>query len=393
MPRVARPLALSLLLGVPASAGAQSFERFSLALDSLAQTHRLPGYSAAIVRDGAVAWSHGWGFADPERQRRATPETPYRLASVTKPIAATILMQLVHEGRLRLDAPMRDFTIHPWFEPGGGSWAHYPDRYVDGTITVRHVLTHTSQSTPPGEAYRYSGNIFGDLTWVIEDILKESYPRVVQERILDPVGMSRTAAGHLAPWSQAIVRELAVPMAVRGDTVRPGTYPGFGVEPGIDVTPWNLAPAFALPAASDAARRRVLGARYTPLHSAQTAAGMISTVLDLARFDVALDRGRLIPAALRDAMFTPSRRADGAALPYGLGWFVETVGGHRVAWHYGWFPPTVSALYVKLPDLGLTFILLSNSDLLSYGMSWTAEGVRASPFARLFLDEASRLRH
>jgi hypothetical protein len=57
-----------------------------------------------------------------------------------------------------------------------------------------------------------------------------------------------------------------------------------------------------------------------------------------------------------------------------------------VAWHYGWFPPTVSALYLKLPDRGLTFILLSNSDLLSYGMSWTAEGIRASPFARLFLD-------
>jgi hypothetical protein len=60
--------------------------------------------------------------------------------------------------------------------------------------------------------------------------------------------------------------------------------------------------------------------------------------------------------------------------------------GIRIVWHYGWFPPTVSALYLKVPEKKLTFLLLSNCDGLSAGMAWTAEGIRASPYARLFLE-------
>ena len=84
-------------------------------------------------------------------------------------------------------------------------------------------------------------------------------------------------------------------------------------------------------------------------------------------------------------MFTPSRTQTGARLPYGLGWFVEDADGLRLVWHYGWFPPTISALYLKVPDHRLTLILLANSDALSAGVAWTEQGVRASPFARLFL--------
>lgn len=88
----------------------------------------------------------------------------------------------------------------------------------------------------------------------------------------------------------------------------------------------------------------------------------------------------------RERMFTPSRSSKGERLPYGLGWFVEDVEGTRLIWHYGWYPPTVSAFYLKVPEQRLTFLLLSNCDRLSAGMPWTAEGVRASPYARLFLE-------
>ena len=386
MPRL---ILLMLLLPARTIGGQEPYAAFQSALDSLARANHMPGYSAVIVREGAVVWRHGFGFAEIERRTPATPATPYRLASVTKPIAATILMQLTEEGRLDLDAPMADFPLHAWFEPTNESWAHFPSRYASKTITVRHVLTHTSQSDPPGEAYRYNGNIFGDLTWVIEGITRRSYPRVVQERILDRVGMSRTAAGHMAPWSQAFVREIAVPYNVKGDTVARGTYPGFGIEHDADVTPWNLNPAFRTPARTDSARRALLGPGYTPLYSAQTAAGMVSTVEDLAKFDIALDAGRLVSAESRRQMFTASARRDGTPLPYGLGWFVEQVDGRKAVWHYGWFPPTVSALYFKLPEQQLTFIMLSNSDLLSARMSWTAQGIRASPYARLFLERVA----
>lgn len=359
---------------------------FEVALEHLARETHLPGLSAAIVKDQALLWSRGFGQADLERHLPATPETPYRLASVSKPFAAMLLMQLVEEGKLDLDAPMRDFTIHPWFEPGGGSWAHYPERYADKRITVRHVLTHTSQSEPPGNAYNYNGNIFADLTWVIEDVTKQSYPDVLRQRILEPLQMRHTLPGQLVPWGQSTATVIATAYALEAGRAVPGTYPGFGLDPDTDVGPWKLNPAFRLPSATQAARKKLLGSAYTPLYSAQTAAGMVSTVADLARFDVALDAATLVSAASRDSMFTPARNAAGERLPYGLGWFVEEVEGVRLVWHYGWFPPTVSALYLKVPERGLTLLLLSNCDGLSAGMAWTAVGVRASPFARLFLD-------
>ena len=362
---------------------------FTTALDSLATAFRLPAYSAVIVSEGEVVWRRGWGFANLEGRIPATPDTPYRLASVTKPITATILMQLVERDSLDLDAPMHRFAIHPWFAPDAGSWAHFPERYADGRITVRHVLTHTSQADPPGSAYRYDGNIFGDLTWVVESVTRRSFPQVLQDRVLDPLGMSRSAPGHLVPWRRDVTGAVATPYAVDSAGMTPRTYPGFGLEP--DADPGPLEPAFRLPPSTDSARRALLGAHYTPLHSAQAAAGMIASAEDLARFDIAFDKGRLLSASGREAMFTRPKAPDGSALRYALGWFVETLHGERIAWHYGWFPPTVSALYLKLPDRGLTFILLSNSDRLSAEMSWTARGIRASPFARLFLERIAAI--
>ena len=84
-------------------------------------------------------------------------------------------------------------------------------------------------------------------------------------------------------------------------------------------------------------------------------------------------------------MFTPQTTPNGATLPYALGWFSEVQQDVRLVWHYGWFPPVVSALYLKVPDKEITFLLLSNSDGLSAGYAWTQRGVQASPYARLFL--------
>ncbi len=361
-------------------------DAFAAAVGDLAKEIGLPGMSAAIVRDGEMVWSAGYGHADVERNILARADTPYRLASLSKPFAAVILMQLMEEGRVELDGPMRDFAVHAWFEPGGGSWAHYPSRYDDGTITVRHILTHTSQSEPPGSAYAYSGNIFGDLTWVIEDAAGQSYPVAVRDRILKPLQMNRSCPGQLAPWCDEVVGALAKPYDISNDSLVAGTYPGFGVDSDADVTAWGLDPAYRLPATTQDARRKRLGSSFTRLFSSQSAAGMISSVEDLAKFDIALDGNRLVSKQSRELMFTAARTPDGDELPYGLGWFVEDNDGTKLVWHYGWYPPTVSALYIKVPSRRLSLILLSNCDGLSAGVSWSALGVKASPFARLFLE-------
>jgi hypothetical protein len=85
-------------------------------------------------------------------------------------------------------------------------------------------------------------------------------------------------------------------------------------------------------------------------------------------------------------VFTPAVSSSGKTPPYALGWFVEEIAGRKVAWHYGWLPPCVSALYVRVPAAELGFFLLANNDRLSESFAWTARGVRASPFARAFLE-------
>lgn len=356
-----------------------SLEALSDSIATLLRANRIPGAAATVVEDGAIVWSRGFGYADRERRLPATPQTPFRLASVSKPLAAVIIMQLVEEGRLGLDARMADLAIPQWL-PNNRITARYDER----PILVRHVLTHTSDSVP-GSVYRYNGNVFADLTWVLEHVTRQPYPALLATRVFAPAGMARSAPGTFVAASGNVVADLAIPYAhtdegvVRSRYEVPGDVAYDTTRPGVPVTTFALAPAL------DSSRRLRLGAAYAPLGGSSTAAGVISTAEDLARFDIALDGEVLLRPASREQMFTASVALDGRTLPYGLGWFVEEIAGHKIVWHYGWLPPAVSGLYIKVPEKHLTFILLANSDGLSAPYAWSRLGVRASPYARQFL--------
>lgn len=343
-------------------------------LERLAEQFHVPGMSAALVHRRALAWSQGFGHADLEREIWAEPDTRYRLASVSKPFAAVLILQLVEQGKLSLDAPMKDFHLHHWFAPD-------PQRYQEQPILLRHVLTHTSEGVP-GEAYSYSGNIYSDLTWVLEEVTRTAYPRLLQERIFDRVGMDRSVPGHVRPGTTELA-ELARPYRWDGKEHVPGTWQMMDPDPALDLAGFD--PVYHMPEEMLAARKQLLGEGFVHLNAVSAAGEMTSTVLDLAKFDVALDEDRLIRAESRALMFTPAVSSSGKTLPHALGWFVEEIAGRKVMWHYGWLPPCVSALYVKVPAAELSFILLANNDRLSESVAWTARGVRASPFARAFL--------
>ncbi len=108
-------------------------------------------------------------------------------------------------------------------------------------------------------------------------------------------------------------------------------------------------------------------------------------VVDLARFDAALDGGALISAQSRARMMTPTRSADGQALPYGLGWFVQEYRGHTLVWHSGWWEDAYSALYLNIPAKDLTFIILANSEGVWWGNPLDRAAVERSDFAEAFL--------
>jgi CubicO group peptidase (beta-lactamase class C family) len=116
-----------------------------------------------------------------------------------------------------------------------------------------------------------------------------------------------------------------------------------------------------------------------------SAAGLMTSVLDAANFDIALDEHRFIRAETQDLAWTPMVSTTGRKLPYGLGWFIQTNRRIRLIWHYGWWPPHVSSLYLKVPEYNLSFIIFANSEGLSAKFNLHRGDVLRSPAAKLFL--------
>lgn len=294
--------------------------------------------SAAIAQDGVILWARGFGYAELAAHKPATPDTVYHLASLTKPFAATVLLQLVQEKRLDLDSPVSDFGI---------------ELKSQGTIRVRHLLTHTSEGIP-GELYRYSGNRFGQLDKVLAGVTGHSFAREVGERILAPLSLTNTCPN---PGSPESCREARRDPEVFGQRLAKGYKPD-------GITPVDYKQHFV------------------------TAAGLVSNVGDVVRFSYALDTHELLNPETTDLMFSPAVTANGKRLPYALGWFVQEHRGVRLVWHYGWWVGD-SSLIIKVPESKLTFVLLANSDGLSreFGLG-RDQNVRRSPFARAFLESA-----
>lgn len=324
---------------------AETLATFVEEMQSLRESLRIPAISVAIVHHGELVWSGGFGTAIVEAGIEATADTPYGLASVTKPFAAFLLMKYVEDGRLDLDTPISDFGLD----------------LGNPAITVRHLLSHTSEGTP-GSHYAYSGDRYSRLTAIIEALYGKSFRSVLRKQILAPLGMVDTALNYgsacgLDSYISALPPDdpERVFEHVYHDAAIPYQYdPNYGVYP-------------------------------VPLPTyANAAAGLISTVNDLAKFAAAVERDGLVRPETKKLMFTPTVLNSGASGPYGLGWFTETDGETRLIWHYGY--GAYSSLFLMVPDDGLTFIVLANSQNLSrpFGLGFADVSVLRSPFALAF---------
>ena len=322
----------------------QRIALFTRYLEPLRIQAGIPGLSAAIASNGRIIWEGGLGFADVEASVAAAPHTPYPIASITKTATSTLLMQCVEEGRLNLDAPIRTYTT----------------TVPDANATVRHVLAMASDIAA-GSVYRYDGDRFVALTPVVEACTGDSYRVALTRRILDRIGMSDSVPGHdleaatdtafdLATLTRyrAVLARIAKPYVVRDGRPALSEYPPKGIN---------------------------------------ASAGLVSTVRDLARYDAAIDAHVLMSSSTQLIAWTPFRLTSGGDAPYALGWFVQSTVAGRVVWHYGQWP-TFSSLILKLPDRGVTLILLANSDGLSSRFPLAAGDVSVSPFARAFIQAA-----
>jgi CubicO group peptidase (beta-lactamase class C family) len=211
---------------------------------------------------------------------------------------------------------------------------------------VEHLLSHTSGGEP-GSRYSYSGDRFAKLDRVLEKAAGRSFASLLRERILDPAGLADTAPNPGQPSSCLEARR--DPEIVAGRMAR-------GYDPGGE-TAVEYRKHFV------------------------TAAGLVSTAADMARFSIALDDGRLLQERSVERMFSPAVSPAGAPLPYALGWFVQEVNGRKLAWHYGWWTGA-SSLIIKDLARRRTFVLLANSDGLSREFDLDDGDLERSPFAR-----------
>lgn len=171
---------------------------------------RIPGLSIVIVYDQDVIWSSGFGYADLETQTPATPQTIYRVGSVTKLFTATMLMQLRDAGKVCLDEPVERYL--PAFR--------FKSRFDEpGVPTFRQLATHmagipreapldywqtldfppletllaslngTELVYPAWSEYKYSNLGYAVLGYALAAIAAEPYEQYIAERILRPLGM------------------------------------------------------------------------------------------------------------------------------------------------------------------------------------------------------------
>src|SRR5215471_10463243 len=101
------------LLGFPLAFARRSrgadFEGVRLRIRSLMSEQRVPAVAVAVAVDGEIVWEEGFGYADKENHRLATPHTPFSIASVTKPITATALLTISQRGKINLDHAIDEY--------------------------------------------------------------------------------------------------------------------------------------------------------------------------------------------------------------------------------------------------------------------------------------------
>jgi len=319
------------------------YEALGVELDELRELLRIPGMSAAIVHDQELVWSKGFGHADIDGEISADPDTPYHLASVTKPIASTMLMQLVEEGLVDLNDPVARYGV---------------ELESQGDILVRHLLTHTSSGVP-GSSHDYDGNRFSFLGTVSESATGIPFAELMFDRIFERAGMTHSAGGDGPACNAEPTGEL---VETEGERVR-----------ALLARPYQLDLDY-----------RIVESLYPEGYS--PAAGLVASVTDIAAFDIALDRGELVSPATVDEMFeqlvpTLPPRQD---LAYGLGWYSQDLDGTRFIWHSGRWPPSVSALYLKVPDHELSFIVAGNTPNLTTPFPLGSGDVLSSALALSF---------
>jgi CubicO group peptidase (beta-lactamase class C family) len=250
---------------------------------ALAHKYRQFNGSALVAENGKVVYKGAYGLANMEWDIPNTPDTKFRLGSITKQFTATVIMQLVEQGKIKLDAKLSDYL--PDYRKDTGS-----------KVTIHHLLTHTSgipsytnqpgffenvSRNPykvdefvkkyasgdlefePGSKYTYNNSGYFLLGAIIERVTGKPYEQVLKENIFDPLGMKNTGYDH----HNTILSKRA-----SGYSTTPGSY---------------------------------ANAAYLDMSIPYAAGSLYSTVEDLYLWDQALYTDKVLSAQSKALMYKP----------------------------------------------------------------------------------------
>ncbi len=298
-----------------------------------------PGASVLVAKNGQILYEKGFGFANLKKDIPITPETEFRIGSITKQFTASAILKLQEEGKISVDDKLSKFI---------------PDYPRGDEITIHHLLTHTSgiksytdkinfedesvtkpiesveahiesfKNDPynfdPGENLSYNNSAYFLLGYIIEKVSGQSYGDYLQQTFFDPLGMSNTGLHH-----QGVKLE----KEALGYSYKDG-------EP-------ERAPDWEMTWAGGA------GALY-------------STVGDLFKWNEAVFSGKVLEEASLQAAFTPVKLNNGKEAPYkfGYGWMIGDLRGWKTISHGGGLPGFITFL-TRFPEQNITITVLTNA--------------------------------
>jgi CubicO group peptidase (beta-lactamase class C family) len=368
-------MAPAFLEGLPSTlSSSQLQQRLREAVDETLRAYRLPSISLALVKNDRIVWERAFGHLNVAKSVPADPETVYATGSAFKVVVATALLRLVDEGKIALDAPIRESL-------NGLQIANPYDK--ETPLTLRHLLSHHSgmsngaqivslwgQTTPltleetlkkhgnlvtrPGTQFEYSNYGYALCGYLLGKLSNKSVESTLREEILDPLGMTHTA---FEP-SPAMNENLALPYQSSVEGLTPIGRVRFDVYPGADV---------------------------------------YSTPADMARFLILhLNNGKIggsqiISAKAITEMAQPQFSKAGEKSGAGLGWMIEHTPRRKLLWHNGAIPGFYSQMAID-PDRKVGVVLFTNS----HNTLESSLGIHADPLADLrdlAIELLARLEH
>ncbi len=319
-----------------AQAVATAGERVHALLADEMARRRIPGMQVAVVQGGRIVFQGAWGVADLESRAAVTEQTVFPFNSMTKVFTGVAALQLVEAGKLDLEAP-----ISTYLDDLPEAWRG---------ITVRQLLTHTSglpdiidpdtgaligdgseadawararalpMEARPGERSSYNQTNYALLGRIIDRLEGRPFAEVFQERQFGPAGMTGAGFGDIRDW-------------------RPGKARSYRYARPTLTSPGDLISA---------------DGEFAPFM--RTAAGAEGTAIDLARWIIALQAGRLIDRAALPTLWTPATLASGERTRRALGWEAGERAAHRWAGQSG----GNRGAFAIYPDDDVAVVILTN---------------------------------